>query len=90
MGTRTMGRARRKLTPTEISTGPTTQDLLIRRNNQNTRASQVSSTLAETAAANDGNSVYYTGNTYASFSNDLGVTWTNVAIPAGPADAPTG
>ncbi|GIH07537.1 hypothetical protein Rhe02_56040 [Rhizocola hellebori] len=80
----------RKLTPTEINTGgPTTQALLIRRNNQNTRASQVSSTLGETAAANEGNSVFYTGNTYASFSNDLGVTWTNVAIPAGPADAPS-
>jgi hypothetical protein len=75
--------------PTNVTNGgPSTQALLIRTNNQNTRATAVSSTLGETAAANEGNSVFYTGNTYASFSNDLGVNWTNVAIPAGPADAP--
>jgi hypothetical protein len=74
--------------PTQLSGDVGIESLLIRRNERNTRATAVSSTLAETAAANDGNAVFYTGNTYASFSNDLGVNWTNVAIPAGPADAP--
>ncbi len=74
--------------PTDLSGDVGTQSLLVRRNERNTRATAVSSTLGETAAANDGNSVFYTGNTYASFSNDLGVNWTDVAIPAGPADAP--
>ncbi|WP_157745052.1 hypothetical protein [Micromonospora coxensis] len=64
------------------------QSLLIRRNNANTRASAVSSTLGETAAANDGSSVFYTGNTYASYSTNDGSTWTGVGLPAGPADAP--
>jgi hypothetical protein len=63
--------------------------LLVRRNERNTQASAVSSTLAEPAAANEGNAVHYTGNTYASSSLDNGVTWANMALPAGPADAPT-
>lgn len=63
--------------------------LLVRRNNQNTRASAVGNTIVEPAAANEGNTVFYTGNTFASSSLDNGVTWTNVALPAGPADAPT-
>ncbi len=62
---------------------------LVRRNNRNTRASVVSSTLAEPAAANDGGTeVFYGGNTYFSRSADRGVTWTAETIPGGPADAP--
>jgi hypothetical protein len=76
------------LTPTGRNDGSTSESLLIRRNNKNTRASQVSSTLAEPAAANEGFSVLYTGNTYASFSNDAGVTWTGIGLPAGHTDAP--
>lgn len=74
--------------PTATSSGLASL-LLVRRNNRNTVASSVGSTLAEPAAANDGNSVFYAGNAaYQSTSTNLGVNWTNVAIPAGPADAP--
>jgi hypothetical protein len=62
--------------------------LLVRRNTLNTQANTVGTTLVEPAAANEGNAVYYTGNTFASSSVDNGVTWNNVALPAGPADAP--
>lgn len=61
--------------------------LRIGRNNRNTRATAVSNTLAEPAAANEGTSVFYTGNTYASASTNGGSTWSAVALPAGPADA---
>ncbi|HEX8343579.1 MAG TPA: hypothetical protein VF657_02375 [Actinoplanes sp.] len=63
--------------------------LLVRRNQRNTRATAVSSTLVEPAAANEANSVFYTGNTFASSSIDNGVNWAAVTIPAGPADAPS-
>ena len=63
--------------------------LQVRRNNRNTRATAVANTLAEPSAANDGLQVFYTGNTFASASGDAGATWSAVALPAGPADAPT-
>ncbi len=59
----------------------------VRRNTRNTRATAVASTLTEPAAANDGNQVYYTGNTFASSSGNAGTTWAASALPAGPADA---
>ncbi|GAA0907317.1 hypothetical protein [Virgisporangium aurantiacum] len=74
--------------PTNLPGAIGTQALLIRRNEANDRATAVSSTLAEPAAANEGNTVFYTGNTYASSSLDNGVNWADVALPAGPADAP--
>lgn len=75
--------------PTGVTGDNATQSLLIRRNNRNTRASVVSLlTPAEPTAANDGNAVFYSGNTYASSSTNNGVTWANVGLPAGPADAP--
>jgi hypothetical protein len=61
----------------------------IRKNFVNTRAQAVSSTLAETAAANDQREVLYAGNTYLSRSLDSGVTWSALTYPAGPAEAPT-
>lgn len=67
----------------------TYSSLVIGRNNKNTRSSSVGSTLAEPAAANEGKEVFYTGNEHAEYSVDGGVTWTNVVIAAGPADAPT-
>ncbi|WP_146604037.1 hypothetical protein [Micromonospora deserti] len=78
----------RQVPQTDAGGEMSAQSLLIRRNNANTRASAVSSTLGETAAANEGSSVFYTGNTYASYSTNDGVTWTGVGLPAGPADAP--
>lgn len=58
-------------------------------NNKNTRASTVvGSTLAEPAAINEGQDIFYTGNTHAEYSFNRGATWTAVAIPGGPADAP--
>ena len=74
--------------PTGRRDDSASEALLVRRNQRNTQASQVSSTLAEPAAANEGFSVHYTGNTYASFSNDAGGTWTGIGLPAGPTDAP--
>lgn len=64
-----------------------TETLSIRRNFRNTRAQAVSSTLAEPAAANDANEVFYTGNTYASYSSNHGSTWAARALHAGPAEA---
>ena len=61
--------------------------MVIGRNNKNTRANAVGSTLAEPAAANEGREVFYTGNEHAEYSSDGGLTWTNVPIGAGPADA---
>lgn len=57
-------------------------------NQLNTRANTVGSTLAEPAAANEGPYIFATGNTHAEYSLNRGSTWTAVAIPAGPADAP--
>lgn len=60
------------------------------KNNRNTVAQSVSSTLAEPAAASDQREVLYAGNTYQSRSADSGATWTNLgAYPAGPSDAPS-
>jgi hypothetical protein len=71
----------------------TPSDFIFGRNNQNTRANLangLTSTLAEPSAANDGPHVFAAGNLrHAEYSTDGGVTWTNVDIPAGPADAPT-
>jgi len=61
----------------------------VRLNKRNTRASAAGSTLLEPAAANDGNQVFYTGNTFASASGDRGATWSAVTLPEGPADAPS-
>ncbi len=57
-------------------------------NNKNTRASTVGSNLAEPAAINEGQYVFYSGNTHAEYSLNRGATWTAKSIPAGPADAP--
>lgn len=78
-----------KVAATQIVNDATSETLQVRRNNRNTRASAVSSTLGETAAANEGASVLYTGNTYASSSTNRGVNWAAVGIPAGPSDAPS-
>jgi hypothetical protein len=69
----------------------TPSDFIFGRNNQNTRANIANgSTLAEPSAANDGRHIFAAGNLrHAEFSTNGGVTWTNVAIPVGPADAPT-
>ena len=57
-------------------------------NRRNTLAMSISSTLAEPAAANEGSFVFYMGNTYASYSTNGGVTYTQVPIPNGPSYAP--
>src|SRR3954447_7666840 len=62
---------------------------LVIRNNKNTQASAVGSTLAEPSAANDSTQALYGGNTYLSTSTNSGSTWAAATIPAGPADAPT-
>jgi hypothetical protein len=65
---------------------------IIGRNNRNTNAQCVGncSPLAEPAAANEGNRVFYSGNfRHSEFSTNGGVTYTNVGYPAGPAEAPT-
>ena len=69
----------------------TPSSLVIGRNNKNTRAnvSPSGSTLAEPSAANEGIQVLSAGNyDHAEYSVDGGVNWTNIALPAGPADAP--
>ena len=64
------------------------QLLIIGRNNKNTRAnSTLGNNLAEPAAANNARLVFGMGNTHSEYSTDGGVTWTNVAIPAGPSEA---
>lgn len=66
--------------------------LIIGRNNKNTRAnvSPLGSTLVEPVASNEGVQVLSAGNfNHAEFSGDGGVTYTNITLPAGPADAPT-
>lgn len=73
---------------TAIIEPDTTEVLAIQRNFRNTRAQAVSSTLAEPAAANDFNEVFYSGNTYNSYSNDHGFTWAAIGVHAGPAEAP--
>src|SRR5947207_7423954 len=65
---------------------------IIGRNNKNTRANTagLGSTLAEPTAANDGIQVLSAGNfNHAEFSVDGGVTYTNIALPGGPSDAPS-
>jgi hypothetical protein len=65
---------------------------IIGRNNKNTRANTagLGSTLAEPTAANDGIQVLSAGNfNHAEFSVDGGVTYTNIALPGGPRDAPS-
>lgn len=66
--------------------------LVIGRNNKNTNANNAAkgSTLAEPAAANNGLHVFAAGNlNHAEWSINGGATWTDVALPAGPAEAPT-
>lgn len=65
--------------------------LAIGRNNKNPQANTaLGSTLAEPAAANNARQVFSAGNIrHAEFSNDGGVTYTNVPLPGGPPDAPT-
>lgn len=65
---------------------------IIGRNNRNTNANNaaLASTLAEPAAANNAVHVFAAGNfNHAEFSSNGGTTWSNVALPAGPSDAPT-
>lgn len=66
------------------------QILTIGRNSRNTQASQAgNSTLAEPAAANNAAHVFAAGNfAHAEYSTNGGVSWTNVPLPGGPADAP--
>lgn len=64
-------------------------DLVVGINRRNSRSTSVSSTLAETAATNDGRNVFYMGNTYASYSTNDGSTWSAKTIPAGPSANPT-
>ncbi|MDP9240608.1 MAG: hypothetical protein M3O55_08235 [Actinomycetota bacterium] len=71
--------------PTVIAAG--SEAAQVTRNNRNTRATAVANTLAEPGAANEGQKVFYTGNTFASKSSNGGVSWSAVALPAGPADA---
>src|SRR5437867_4777301 len=68
----------------------TPSQLVIGRNNKNTIATGPDgSTLAEPAAANNGRLVFAAGNfDHAEISTDAGLTWTNVPLPGGPADAP--
>lgn len=70
----------------------TPSDFIFGRNNQNTRANLANgntSTLAEPSAANDGPYVIASGNLrHAEFSANGGSTWSDIAIPGGPADAP--
>lgn len=61
----------------------------VRKNFRNTIAQSFSSTLGETAAANDSREVLYAGNTYLSRSTNSGQTWARLLYPAGPAEAPT-
>jgi hypothetical protein len=79
---------------TQIRDDSLSEANLVTRNTRNTRATAVSSTLAEPAAANDATpssaDIFYGGNTYHSRSINRGSTWVNDgAIPAGPAEAPT-
>lgn len=64
--------------------------LVIGRNNRNTQAnSGLGSTLAEPAAANNARLVFAAGNLrHAEYSTNGGVSWTNVALPGGPTNAP--
>jgi hypothetical protein len=59
----------------------------VRKNRRNTVAQSVSGTLAEPAAAADGRTVFYSGNTYFSTSADTGSTWTEESVPGGPSEA---
>jgi len=63
---------------------------VIGRNNKNTRANGAgASTLAEPAAANNARLVFAAGNlSHTEYSTNGGVTWTNLSLPGGPADAP--
>ena len=65
--------------------------LVIGRNAKNTRAELAgNSTLAEPAAANWYGKVVYAGNfSHLERSTNHGVSYTNIAIPGGPTDAPT-
>ena len=73
---------------TAVRDDSSTEALAVQRNFRNTRAQVVSSTLAEPAAANDANEVFYSGNTYNSYSGNNGATWAAQAVHAGPAEAP--
>jgi hypothetical protein len=77
---------------TEFHTPPAVSALVVGRNSQNTRANSVlGASLAEPTAVAEGSKVFYTGNTHAEFSIDGGATFPaaqNVALPAGPANAP--
>jgi len=70
-----------------VARDSSTELLAIGRNFRNTRAQAVSSTLAEPAAANDFSEVFYSGNTYNSYSANHGATWSAQAVHAGPAEA---
>ena len=64
-------------------------DFEIGRNVQNPFANGAGeSTVAEPTAINDGAHLYYTGNWHQEYSDDGGTTWTSVAFPSGPSDAP--
>ncbi len=61
--------------------------LVVGKNAINTIAptgAQFRSSLGETAVANLGRRVFYTGNTFASFSRDGGVNWIQRDLPAAP------
>lgn len=81
-----------KTPPVRIVDGNTRRlsndSLLIGRNERN-RVAQTSGFLSEPAAVNNRRQVFYSGNFYNSVSKDHGVTWRNLAIPGGLADAPS-
>jgi hypothetical protein len=74
--------------PPEIQIGAGIDAVQVTRNQENTVASSVSNTIAEPAAAADGQNVLYSGNTYVSRSTNAGGSWVQEAVPGGPPDAP--
>lgn len=76
--------------PPQVVEAAQSETLSIIANRQNTIADNIGagSTLAEPAAAADGQNVIYAGNTYVSRSTNAGVGWTQEALPAGPANSP--
>jgi hypothetical protein len=80
------------VSPTRVGGGATEAPgtLRVGRNAKNTRAElAANSTLAEPAAANWRRKVLYAGNfAHLERSNNHGVSYANIGVPGGPADAP--
>ncbi len=74
--------------PTSAPVAELPDDLVQPVNRQNPLSAGGSgSTLTEPATAHKGDYVIYTGNTYASYSTNRGVSFTQMTIPAGPTGA---